>query len=285
MAKLVHKEQSYTGGGDTTKLMRYTDNAVLGAKNLLPNNATSQTVNGVTFTVNADGTVTANGTANANTWLWFVSAQQGGFYLPKGRYIINGCVSQASDAYNWQVYVTIAGSSTNLAVDWGHDTNGAEFENTSESNQLISSIWIRSGAVLNNLVFKPMIRLATDTDDTYVPYAMTNRELTEKHTAPIISGNVPVGSALGSGWTTIKTVNLNASKRYLVIWQVLFANTGAGYKAVAFNAGEYTGQVGVEAGGTNLITTWIFEGRNSIDLLAYSQVSGTVAGNYQIIEL
>ena len=39
---------------------------VLGAKNLLPNNATSQTVNGVTFTVNSDGSVTASGTAASN---------------------------------------------------------------------------------------------------------------------------------------------------------------------------------------------------------------------------
>ena len=102
---------------------------------------------------------------------------------------------------------------------------------------------------------------------------------------PIISGSIPAGSALGSGWTNFKTVNLNANKRYLVIWQVLFASTGAGYKGVSFNNGEYTGQVGIEAGGTNLITTWIFEGRNSIDLLAYSQVGGTIAGNYNIVEI
>ena len=32
-------------------------------KNLLKNNATTKTINGVTFTVNEDGSVTANGTA------------------------------------------------------------------------------------------------------------------------------------------------------------------------------------------------------------------------------
>ena len=153
-------------------------NNILGAKNLLPNNATTQVLNGITFTVNADGSVTANGTANADTWLWLRSYAQGGLYLPTGRYIINGSVSEASDAYNWSVYVTIAGESTNLATDWGHDANGVEFENTSTSNQLISAIWIRSGAVLNNLLFKPMIRPASIKDDTYVPYSKTNSELT-----------------------------------------------------------------------------------------------------------
>ena len=152
---------------------------VLGAKNLLPNNAVSQTTNGVTFTVNSDGSVTVNGTASENTWLWFVSYAQGGFYLPVGRYILNGSEQEASDTYDWSVYVTIAGESSNLASDWGHDTDGVAFENTSASNKLISAIWIKSGAVLNNALFKPMIRLASDPDDTYQPYAKTNKELTD----------------------------------------------------------------------------------------------------------
>ena len=153
-------------------------NNILGAKNLLPNNATTQVLNGITFTVNADGSITANGTANADTWLWLRSYAQGGLYLPTGRYIINGSVSEASDAYNWSVYVVIAGESTNLATDWGHDANGVEFENTSTSNRLISAIWIKSGAVLNNLLFKPMIRPASIKDATYIPYSKTNSELT-----------------------------------------------------------------------------------------------------------
>ena len=153
-------------------------NNILGAKNLLPNNATTQVLNGITFTVNADGSITANGTANADTWVWIRSYAQGGFYLPIGRYIINGSAPEASDAYNWSVYVVIAGESTNLGTDWGHNTDGVEFENTSASNQLISAIWIRSGAVLNNLLFKPMIRPASIKDDTYVPYSKTNKDLT-----------------------------------------------------------------------------------------------------------
>ena len=33
--------------------------------------------------------------------------------------------------------------------------------------------------LIDGLVFKPMIRLADISDNTYVPYAMTNQELTK----------------------------------------------------------------------------------------------------------
>ena len=41
-------------------------------------------------------------------------------------------------------------------------------------------IVVKNGASISNLTFKPMLRLASDPDDTYQPYAMTNRELTEE---------------------------------------------------------------------------------------------------------
>ena len=40
-------------------------------------------------------------------------------------------------------------------------------------------IRVKNGVTVNNLVFKPMVRLASDPDDTYQPYAMTNRQLTD----------------------------------------------------------------------------------------------------------
>ena len=40
-------------------------------------------------------------------------------------------------------------------------------------------IRITSGATVNNQTFYPMIRLASITDDTYVPYAETNYQLTQ----------------------------------------------------------------------------------------------------------
>ena len=103
---------------------------------------------------------------------------------------------------------------------------------------------------------------------------------------PMISGSIPSGTALnGANWTNLKTVTLDPAKRYLVIWQVLFAVTTYGYKGVSFNMGVYEGQSGSECGGANVVAAWIFEGKSSIDLLAYNANGGTVGAIYKIVEL
>lgn len=165
---------------DNTELMRYTDNAVLGAKNLLPNNATSQTVNGVTFTKNADGTVTANGTASADISLFLLSGSRGNTFDDAGNtFTLSGrpLSGVTLNGGTCQIYVgEYVGSSWVFHRDNG---SGITFAYNSARTLDNACIWITSGVTLTNAVFKPMLRLATDTDDTYVPYAMTNRELTE----------------------------------------------------------------------------------------------------------
>jgi hypothetical protein len=42
------------------------------------------------------------------------------------------------------------------------------------------SVLVEGGATVNNETVYPMLCLASDPDNTYVPHAMTNRELTEK---------------------------------------------------------------------------------------------------------
>lgn len=137
----------------------YADNGVLGAKNLLPNNATNQTVNGVTFTVNADGSVTANGTATADSYFAWdtgltLNIEINEVSVPtKNGYTISGC----DDAENAKYYVGLTSANRGYIV-------------------------VKNGITVSNKVFYPMLRLASDPDDTYVPYAMTNRELTEELT-------------------------------------------------------------------------------------------------------
>ena len=143
---------------------------VLGAKNLLPNNATSQTINGVTFTVNDDGTITANGTATAvanfNISLSISDTLS---------CILNGCPSGGSDN-SYRIGARYNNSGT---LTYNYDTgNGCKINDISIVDRVF--IQIASGQTVNNLVFKPMLRLASDPDDTYQPYAMTNRELTEE---------------------------------------------------------------------------------------------------------
>ena len=159
---------------DNTELVRYSDNTILGAKNLLSNIATTITKSGITFTVNTDGTVIVNGTATANTNLTISNIITDKTFR-QGSYILSGCPS--------------GGSSNTYFIEYSNGVNYAYMD--SGNGVLINSIFsdasyptsrvyiqIKSGQSFTNAVFKPMIRLASDTDNTYAPYSKTNIELT-----------------------------------------------------------------------------------------------------------
>lgn len=141
-------------------------NNILGAKNFLPNNATTQAINGITFTVNNDGTLIANGTATANANLVLVS----NLVLDAGSYILSGCPANGS-VNTYYLYNDTVGS------DYG---NGFSFSYNIKTTTVRFGIMIKSGTTVSNITFKPMIRLATIKDGAYVPYSMTNRELSSQ---------------------------------------------------------------------------------------------------------
>ncbi len=144
-------------------------NNVLGAKNLLPNNAVSKTVNGVTFTVNSDGSVTVNGTATADI-SYFVNTS---FTLKKGIYILS--MPFSSPTAFTEAYVWIRDSNNQSIVF----ANNRDKEFTLTSDTVCNCVlMIANGYSITNKIFYPMIRPASITDDTYVPYSMTNREMT-----------------------------------------------------------------------------------------------------------
>lgn len=148
---------------------------VLGAKNLCPNNAVSQTANGITFTVNADGSVRVSGTATTtDVGLAIVDSPHIiSDYLVAGTYKFSGCPDGGSEnTYFMRTY-----------VDGWKILTGGEIEFT-VTDALLSTdfrvtIIIKSGTTIDK-IFYPMIRPASVADDTYVPYAMTNREITSK---------------------------------------------------------------------------------------------------------
>ena len=131
-----------------------------GGKNKLQVTATSNTINGVTFTVNSDGTVLVNGTADADAFFILSDAT----FLrdsPSGTYVLTGCPSGGSTlSYNLDVQSA-------RGADIG---NGILIEYT---NLTYANVRIRvySGTSCNNLLFKPMIRLASVSDATFAPYS------------------------------------------------------------------------------------------------------------------
>lgn len=145
-----------------------------GAKNLMRNIASSQVVGGVTFTVNADGTITANGTKTNNDWFYLSTGNS----LAAGTYVLSSGLAPQSDM-SIRLLITTT-NSLGSAIMSTEGTRQAQIKQlTSDYTGLYYAIRISSGTTVNNIVFKPMLRRAEITDDSFVPYAPTNRELYE----------------------------------------------------------------------------------------------------------
>ena len=162
-------------------------------KNKLKTSATTQTINGVTFTVNDDGTVSLSGT----------STGRANFSMPlsvplvDGDYILSGCPSGGSgNTYYQQAYASGSGR----GVDTGNGV--ALVSPTSEITRIV--ITIRNADInTDGLVFKPMIRLATETDATYAPYE--NICPISGHTSATVTRTV-------DGSATDYTIDLNGTR-------------------------------------------------------------------------
>ena len=134
------------------------------SKNLLtyPYVETTLTRNGITFTDNGDGTITANGTATADTQFRLQdTAVYPNNYNPfvnliNQRVIITGSPDGSSkDTYAIQSIQTGIYGNTGFTI--------------SNSNLYRFAIFIKSGITVENLVFKPQIELGK-TATAYTPY-------------------------------------------------------------------------------------------------------------------
>ena len=130
-------------------------------KNLLPNNATTQTINGVTFTVNDDKSVTLNGTASAiaDFYMYGSATDNGEYYcIPKGTYSI-------SDPSSGWFYI---GREKTLGAVVG---NSALLNALSSQDCYFYGFIIRatSGSSFSNLTLYPQIEKGSSAS-TYEPY-------------------------------------------------------------------------------------------------------------------
>lgn len=139
---------------DTYEPYGYKVPVVISGKNLLQNTATSQTVNGVTFTVNEDGSITCNGTASDAAW--FVVNRSFDLYAPEGRIASIGNNGSVSTFYMNISYLSNVTTSRN-------------YSKTIHQNVYVQLV-IAAGYTCDNLTFYPMIRKADIEDDTYEPY-------------------------------------------------------------------------------------------------------------------
>jgi hypothetical protein len=163
-----------------------------GSKNLvnyslIPNS----TGGGITRKNNGDGSITYSGTSTLTytTYLPLMAGQS----LGAGTYIFTPNPTTTA-SYTYQIYKN--------GSYWKNITANQAIEIT-EAGEYSIGLALNSKATISN-TFKPMLRYAAIKDDTYVPYAMTNRELTEK--------------VIDTGWKT--TGNLKYRKSgYIVALQ------------------------------------------------------------------
>ena len=132
-------------------------------KNVLNNNRQSVTLYGVTFTRNEDGSFVVNGTATST--VYFLMNTSGKYKAKAGiTYRLTGCPSGGSTS-TYVIY-----NDNHGLLDSG---SGADYTPNAD-DEWNFFIRIASGTTVNNLVFKPMLRIKTDGDtDTYEPYTGT----------------------------------------------------------------------------------------------------------------
>ncbi len=260
-------------GGNYVEYTKFEDTIsdlvnVYGAKNLIPYPYYSHTgtSHGITYTVNIDdGSVTASGTSTGNSRFYLTSNASTAIlstldYLEEGKtYTLSSGVDSSSSSYwiefalyntsasRWEVY------RTNNASGSVTFTMPSDFSIYSWANFYIN---FNTGATISNLTFYPMLRLASDTDDTYQPYAMTNKKLTE------VAREVPYyATSSTAASTTAKVATTNQSGFALVtgakvIVKFTYTNTAT---APTLNVNE-TGSKTIYGYGTTTPSLWWLAG-------------------------
>ena len=147
-------------------------------RNLLPNIASSTTKNGIAFTVNDDGSVTASGTATATSAL-----DIGKTTLTAGeKYTLSGC-PEGGDELTYSLY----GLNTTSWVGLGGRDTGDGYTFTATAGEVVIRVNINQGTTIDNLTFYPMLRYAAIEDGTYETYTPSLLERIEALEAKILS--------------------------------------------------------------------------------------------------
>lgn len=180
--------------------------------NLLNPTAPTQTINGVTFTNNGDGTYTVNGTASGQAVFSLMTFND--FAFLKNKKLI-GCPAGGSSSI-YMLYISFNRDLTWL-YEYDDYGNGVIVSNIpSETTVAILNIIVRDGQTVNNLTFKPMI--TTDlsaTYDDFVPYTGDSGRLNED-VANLFDVIRPVGSLYP---TTDVNFNPNTAKGWHGTWE------------------------------------------------------------------
>lgn len=186
-------------------------------KNLLPALATgSTTISNVTYTVNADGTIsvktgTGGATAQSQFYILGSALEDANVRFDKNIIVSSGVIGSAS-TYRLVVWATtLAGGEYNYLIDGPEQTVSAGFTIRK------MAIRVMSGASAD-ITIKPMIRYTNFSDATYEPYISTTYPITFPTEAGTVYG----------GTLNPKTGELKVDRKWLNVaaagWEQIVAD-------------------------------------------------------------
>lgn len=128
-------------------------------------NYSNRTIQGIIYTANDDGTITANGTATADSYYYLTK----GYYiaLKAGTYTVSGCPEGGSK----NTYAIVGAGWVPLDIG-----EGSTFTLEEDANKSIM-IFIKKGTTVENLTFYPM--LTKNNNPNIFPYPYQNSSMTQ----------------------------------------------------------------------------------------------------------
>lgn len=212
--------------------------------NLLPITATTQTIDGVTFTVNDDGTVLVNGVSTKSTgstsFSFTICSSE---TLSQGNYIVSTGIPEGSGNKNVRLWVT-----NELRISRHLYEGETEFPFSQDTSIRTVEISVVAPATANNILFKPMLRLASITDNTYEQYGKKypiTEEITNSdklQSIDIDSGCYVDGNIIGSVYAKCLNANFVGNINDLAEKNI-YAQIGVKYADLSteyINMGKYT---------------------------------------------
>lgn len=187
--KLSESEEKLTAALSENAAETSKNRATIGYEmvNFLKNTAASRERNGVTATVNADGSITLNGTNSGSTTMLFSNLQTGATpegsqftnqftnnkkWIPTGRYIMS--LGADVSGVTLQTRLSAVANSEGNYVSCG--ASDAILTVTDDDLYVWTRILIGAGASFSNATIYPMIRPDYVSDGTYRPYRASVEE-------------------------------------------------------------------------------------------------------------
>lgn len=141
---------------------------VLGKNLLNPSGFATKTSNGVTFTpVFEDGLlqyINVNGTATADSYYAIIDKTN----VPKETLVLNGCEGGSASTYS--LLITYRNEDDTYADQAFQSQTDADLPIDASKKKYSVTIFVKSGATVNNARIYPMLRPTFFTDGTYEPY-------------------------------------------------------------------------------------------------------------------